>query len=119
MDRDKIADTFKMLRHEIRFYSDLKYNQFLDTLSRIASEPDIERFDGLVVCILSHGERDCVFSADSIPIPLDLIKSKFDARHCPAMKTKPKLFFLQACQGQENQCMYIQYFHNSQRLFNL
>lgn len=64
---------------------------------------DFRQYNGLVVCILSHGKRNCVYSTDSISIPLDVLKSPFDGHHCPTLIDKPKLFFLQACQGQLNQ----------------
>ena len=57
------------------------------------------------MCFLTHGERGILFSADSLPIELDQIKSYFDGHNCPCLMEKPKLFFLQACQGQENQSM--------------
>ena len=62
------------------------------------------------MCFLTHGERGILYSADSLPIELDKIKSYFNGDNCPYLFEKPKLFFLQACQGQENQSIYDQHF---------
>lgn len=101
-DRDKLSETFRMLGHDVEIYENLSKNELLTTMENI-SKYDFRQYDSLVVCFLTHGDKGIIFTADSIPISLDLIKSYFDGDRCPHLLEKPKLFFLQACQGQENQ----------------
>ncbi len=93
-----------MLGHAVEIYENLTREELLNTMTKI-SKYDFKSFDGLVMCILSHGEKGVIFSSDSIPIPVDTIKAYFDGTHCPSLVEKPKLFILQACQGQASQSM--------------
>ena len=104
-DRDKLAETFKMLGHNVVIYENLKYHQLHATMKKVSE--DFRQYDALVVCILSHGKKDSIFTSDCIPVTLDEIKSYFCGISC--LVDKPKLFFLQACQGEENQS--ILHFH--------
>ena len=98
-----------MLGHDVEIYENLNRENLLRTIEEI-SKYDFKLYDGLVMCFLTHGERGILFSADSLPIELDKIKSYFNGDNCPYLFEKPKLFFLQACQGQENQSIYDQHF---------
>ena len=98
-DRDKLSETFKMLGHKVVIFENLRYHQLHTTMKKVAE--DFRQHDALVVCILSHGEKDSIFTSDCVPVKLDEIKSYFCGISC--LVDKPKLFFLQACQGEENQ----------------
>ena len=104
-DRDKLSETFRMLGHTVEIYENLTRVEFLNTMHKI-SKYDFKFYDNLVMCILSHGEKGVIFSSDSIPIPMDTIKSYFDGNNCLSLMTKPKIFIIQACQGQERQSIY-------------
>ncbi|XP_067930146.1 caspase-8-like [Watersipora subatra] len=60
---------------------------------------DHSDYDIFVCCILTHGEAGKVFGIDCLPIPLYDLLLKFNPYHCPTLKDKPKVFFVQACQG--------------------
>ena len=77
--------------------------RYLDHLKE--SNPDY-----FVICILGHGNlnkkkrRDEVMDANLEMVSMNKIKNMFvDGRQCPSMIGKPKLFFVQACRGKENQ----------------
>ncbi|XP_042338234.1 caspase-8-like, partial [Plectropomus leopardus] len=55
--------------------------------------------DALVVCVLSHGEKECVFGTDEKPVYLRELTQPFTSKAAPTLAGKPKLFFIQACQG--------------------
>ncbi|KAG9328057.1 hypothetical protein JZ751_016670 [Albula glossodonta] len=55
--------------------------------------------DCLVVCVLSHGDRDLVYGVDENEVYLSQLTSHFSGDGCPSLVGKPKLFFIQACQG--------------------
>ena len=60
--------------------------------------------DAFILYIMSHGTHGRVYGIDgeSISIEED-IAAKFDGKHCPDLLNKPKLFFIQACQGSKYQ----------------
>uniref|UniRef100_A0A8C5BCN8 Caspase-8 n=1 Tax=Gadus morhua TaxID=8049 RepID=A0A8C5BCN8_GADMO len=55
--------------------------------------------DAFVCCVLSHGDEDVVSGVDGKTLPIIDITSAFNGEHCPALIGKPKVFFIQACQG--------------------
>lgn len=60
--------------------------------------------DCLVVILLSHGLYDVIYGTDweSVDLRRD-IYPLFNNEKCPALQGKPKLFFVQACRGDEVQ----------------
>jgi hypothetical protein len=67
---------------------------------RALSLEDHSQHDCLVVCILSHGERGSLWARDT-RYPVDEVYNNFTGDKCPTLAGKPKLFFVQACQGSE------------------
>ncbi|XP_062045911.1 caspase-10 isoform X2 [Lepus europaeus] len=65
--------------------------------------PDHDDGDCFVFCVLTHGIFGAVYSSDGVLIPIREIVSHFTAQQCPGLAGKPKLFFIQACQGKEIQ----------------
>ncbi|XP_056453265.1 caspase-8-like [Gadus chalcogrammus] len=55
--------------------------------------------DAFVCCVLSHGEEKVVLGVDRKLLAISDITSAFNGEHCPALLGKPKVFFIQACQG--------------------
>ena len=65
--------------------------------------------DCIFVAVLSHGEMGILYAQDQ-PFKPDRLWCHFNAEKCPTLAGKPKLFFIQACQGdqvnmQANQCL--------------
>ena len=44
--------------------------------------------------------------ADSIPVNINKLKYQFDFNNCPSLYGKPKIFIVQACQGNLNQTIF-------------
>jgi len=57
--------------------------------------------DAFVLVLLTHGSQGSVYGIDGEKVPVDAITSLFDGCNCPQLQNKPKLFFIQACQGRE------------------
>jgi len=72
------------------------------------SSRDHSAYDAFVLVILSHGNTDGVYGTDADPskksgfILLDDIRSCFYVSNCRSLSGKPKMFFIQACQGREH-----------------
>ena len=64
----------------------------------------ITEYDCLVFCILTHG-GDCgiLYGTDGRPVHIHKITELFHYNRCANLAGKPKLFFIQACQGVLNQ----------------
>ncbi|KAI8514836.1 luteolysis [Branchiostoma belcheri] len=52
-----------------------------------------------VVVLMTHGKEGHIYGTDDKTVPLKTIFSMFDDDSCPRLSGKPKLFFIQACQG--------------------
>ncbi|KAM6948210.1 caspase-8-like [Aplochiton taeniatus] len=55
--------------------------------------------DAFICCILSHGDKGSVYGTCGGLLPIEKITSTFNGGNCPTLIDKPKLFFIQACQG--------------------
>ena len=61
---------------------------------------DHEEGDAFICIILSHGAMHNVMGIDGVAINIhNQIVPKFNAENCPALKNKPKLLLINACQG--------------------
>ena len=48
---------------------------------------------------MSHGEQGAVCGTDGHTLGVNEIQSYFYASKCPSLAGKPKMFIIQACQG--------------------
>lgn len=65
----------------------------------IVSKRDHSDNNCLVVCIMSHGEKDGKIHATDGSFMVQELWENFVAEKCPTLIGKPKLFFIQACRG--------------------
>uniref|UniRef100_A0A672GG40 Caspase-2 n=1 Tax=Salarias fasciatus TaxID=181472 RepID=A0A672GG40_SALFA len=65
---------------------------------------DHRTVDSCAVCLLSHGTEGAVYGTDGQLLQLDWVFEAFDNVHCPLLQNKPKMFFIQACRGDEMDC---------------
>ncbi|XP_067686447.1 caspase-8-like [Haliotis asinina] len=104
IDAAKLADTFTRLHFEIVHYNDLSSEAMTQVLRTIGQEMVKAEHDCFVCCILSHGDTaGKVYGSDSMVVEVNQLKAPFRPDCCPNLARKPKLFFLQACQGKEMQ----------------
>lgn len=59
---------------------------------------DHSQHDCLIVAVLSHGELGLLYAHDTA-YKADFLWQHFTADRCPTLAGKPKMFFIQACQG--------------------
>lgn len=94
---------FKWLGFNVNIYDDVTEENLKKVLKKFKSLPDHADGDCFVFCILTHGKFGSIYSSDGVLIPIREIMSHFTALQCPDLADKPKLFFIQACQGEEIQ----------------
>ena len=101
VDEDKLHFIWKYLLYDVYVLKNCTASELVDELKKIASL-NHEKYDSFVCCILSHGCLDGVYGADSKPVNvLKDIVCLFEGRHCPTLAGKPKMFFIQACRGDD------------------
>ena len=66
-------------------------------------ENPLRHSDAFVCCVMSHGQKGSVFGSDGNALLVDDITSTFNGKRCPVLLNKPKVFIIQACQGQNIQ----------------
>lgn len=62
---------------------------------------DLKHGDAFICCILSHGVKSAVLGIDGEPLCIKKIVRTFKATSQSALICKPKVFLIQACQGNE------------------
>lgn len=97
---DALTEVFSRMHFMIDARTDLLSSDMLDTVKEF-SEMDHSEMDAFVCCILSHGQKGTVLGIDGIPVQIRDLTQPFAL--CSTLTGKPKLFFIQACQGNELQ----------------
>jgi caspase 7 len=99
VDCENLIECLQSLNFDVKVFTDFKLKQIREKVEEI-SQLDHSDCDCLAVCILSHGELGYIFAKD-VQYKLDSVWGSFTANHCPSLAGKPKLFFIQACQGDQ------------------
>ncbi|GAB1284999.1 Caspase-8 [Apodemus speciosus] len=97
-DKDALSKTFKELHFEVVSYDDCTANKIHEVLGSYQSI-DHKNKDCFICCILSHGDRGVVYGTDGREASIYELTSYFTGSKCPSLAGKPKIFFIQACQG--------------------
>ena len=99
-DVQLIDSTFKEIGFELHTYDD----RTVDDIRRVFRNLQLcqEELACLAVFILTHGEENGILHAYDNPYRLDKeIINELLPERCPTLAGKPKLIFIQACQGKE------------------
>ncbi|NXA11076.1 CASP9 protein, partial [Sapayoa aenigma] len=107
MDCEKLERRFRALHFDVLTRRDLKAQEMVLELQKLARR-DHSTLDCCIVVILSHGCQTShiqfpggIYGTDGKPIPIEKIVNYFNGSNCPSLRGKPKLFFIQACGGEE------------------
>ncbi|XP_076089199.1 uncharacterized protein LOC143059566 [Mytilus galloprovincialis] len=101
-DAEKLDYIWRKLDFEVRLFNDVDSTRMTQIMVETGFE-DHSKYDCLVVSILTHGVLGHVYGADGRIVRINQLTSCFSGRRCPSLAGKPKLFFIQACQGREKQ----------------
>jgi len=100
IDSINLQKTWKYLSYDPRIFENLTASGITQQLMQIALE-NHKDYDSFVCCILSHGYRDGVYGTDGHSVTINEIATLFKGNFCPSLTDKPKLFFIQACRGDD------------------
>ncbi|XP_065269312.1 caspase-8-like isoform X2 [Emys orbicularis] len=93
-----LRKVFTKLHFEIAEHKDLTAEQIRHTV-HVYRNMDHRDRDCFVCCILSHGDKGIVFGTDGQETSIQALTTSFTGMNCPSLAGKPKVFFIQACQG--------------------
>ncbi|XP_053355391.1 caspase-8-like isoform X2 [Clarias gariepinus] len=99
-DKDTLTEVFERMHFSVDERRDCSSTEMLKIVKEFSME-DHSKMDAFVCCILSHGEKGTVLGTDGIPVPIRELTLPF--ARCSMLTGKPKLFFIQACQGNDLQ----------------
>ncbi|KAF1523823.1 UNVERIFIED_CONTAM: Caspase-8, partial [Eudyptes pachyrhynchus] len=97
-DGEAVKRVFKWLQFETVEHMDLEAKQMYAKVKEY-SQKDHSNMDCFVCFIFSHGEKDKIKGVDHEFVNIKDLLSCFSGSNCPSLIGKPKLFFIQACQG--------------------
>ena len=105
---DILCQVFTWLGFQVKVLKDLTRDQMLCSMRELASK-DHSGMDCVACVVLSHGLEGGVYGVDGKPVWLAELQDPLDGVRCTYLRGKPKLFFIQACQGtQEQQAVPLQ-----------
>lgn len=93
---------FQWLGFEVVTKENCDRRQILQVLRELAA-CDHMLADCVVCCVLSHGKIEGIVGVDGQIVTYRELIETLSQSQCPSLFKKPKLFFIQACRGTENQ----------------
>ncbi|XP_051568560.1 caspase-8-like isoform X3 [Myxocyprinus asiaticus] len=99
-DKEELTRVFRKMNFLVELRDDLLASDIRDVIKEFAQK-NHSAMDAFVCCVLSHGERGTVLGIDGKEVAIRDLTLPFAA--CHTLVSKPKLFFIQACQGREAQ----------------
>ena len=100
--QDHLDSLFRELGFEVHIHNNLTKRAMYLCLRKIGDMDHIN-YGCFVCCILSHGCIGCVYGTDGLPVDIADLTNTVKALQTPSLNNKPKLFFIQACQGKQRQ----------------
>ncbi|XP_056122906.1 caspase-8-like [Rhinichthys klamathensis goyatoka] len=95
-DKDDLFSLFHRMHFKVEVRDDLEASDIRDAIKEFANK-DHAQMGAFVCCVLSHGEKGTVLGVDGKPVEIRELTQPF--AECRTLASKPKLFFIQACQG--------------------
>nr|AAN45849.1 amphiCASP-3/7 [Branchiostoma floridae] len=99
LDANNLYRIFSKLGFETKVFDNLPCRKILSVL-QLAAREDHRDVDCFACAILSHGEEGVIYGTDG-HMEVTEVTKPFRGDRCPGLVGKPKLFFLQACRGNE------------------
>ncbi|XP_057275869.1 caspase-8 isoform X1 [Pezoporus wallicus] len=98
VDAGALKRVFSKLHFTIAEYRDLTAEEIRKTVNIYRCEDHKDK-DCFVCCILSHGKKGMIYGVDGQEVPIRELTTSFTGQNCYSLAGKPKVFFVQACQG--------------------
>ncbi|XP_010736063.3 caspase-8 isoform X1 [Larimichthys crocea] len=102
IDKECLEKVFKWLGFKVEVQKDCTCERMLSVMKELGGR-NHSQMDSLVCCILSHGQEGSVYGVDGKTVTIRKLMEPFNGLNCSSLAGKPKLFFIQACQGKNEQ----------------
>ncbi|XP_078536332.1 caspase-8-like [Lissotriton helveticus] len=101
-DAETLKKIFQWLQFTVEERQDLTASEICQAIEkyRTNNHGDMSCF---VCCILSHGHKGEVYGTDGLPVLINELIDLVNGQRCKSLAGKPKVFFIQACQGNKPQ----------------
>ncbi|GAA6108074.1 caspase-8 isoform X1 [Tachysurus ichikawai] len=108
VDEKILVSVLEWLGFKIVIKQDCSKESMLIALDDLRKQ-DHTQADCVVCCVLTHGYEGGLYGVDGERVLIKELLKRLDGHHCPSLLQKPKLFFIQACQGvREQKVAYLQ-----------
>ncbi|KAM8934108.1 caspase-8-like [Pelodytes ibericus] len=97
-DAEALEKVFSSLNFEVFLHKDLTQDEVLQKIQYYSRQKHENR-DCFICCILSHGNKGVIYGTDGQQVAIRDLTHCFQRSKCPSLAGKPKVFFIQACQG--------------------
>lgn len=104
VDDEVLRKVFTELDYVVTVQRNLTAQDMRMCIEDFSRRPEHRTVDSCVLCLLSHGVEGAVYGTDGQLLQLDWVFESFDNAHCPLLQNKPKMFFIQACRGEDMDC---------------
>ncbi|XP_032722943.1 caspase-2 isoform X2 [Lontra canadensis] len=101
VDHSTLVTLFRLLGYKVHVLLDQTAQEMQEKLQNFAQLPAHRVTDSCIVALLSHGVEGGVYGVDGRLLQLQEVFQLFDNASCPKLQNKPKMFFIQACRGDE------------------
>lgn len=98
VDADALRKVFSNLHFIVAEYKDCTAEEIRNIVNKYRCM-DHNNKDCFVCCILSHGKKGIIYGVDGQEVPIQELTTSFTGQNCQSLAGKPKVFFVQACQG--------------------
>lgn len=97
VDRDRLTSCFKKLDFDVLNWDEKEALEIKINIDKLSRE-DFTDHDCLIICVLTHGDSNCLYAKDD-KYYAEYIFDSFKSDVCKTLAGKPKIFIIQACRG--------------------
>ncbi|VDN98815.1 unnamed protein product [Rodentolepis nana] len=90
----------------VKVFRNLSSGEMQSELAYVGRKTDHSAYDAFVAVIMTHGGLGELYGVNGDAFPVHQLTLDFTAEKCPSLAGKPKLFFIQACRGDDYQLGY-------------
>ena len=100
VDEHNLNIIFSRLNYKIEVIHNATGASIMQKLKDVSSM-DHSRYDSFVCCLLTHGRLNGIYGADGNLVSVADLANFLKGVSCPSLNGKPKMFFVQACRGDD------------------
>jgi hypothetical protein len=97
-DVENVKKTLEYLEFDVKQVENVSKSKINKHLKHIATEIDHNDFDCFLCVVMSHGNEDKIVTSDNKLMSFEEIMTPI--KSCETLRKKPKIFFFQACRGE-------------------